>query len=308
MSYHQLFQLQKTPIAKAYHPGYLLKDDICKVIPGEQSWAGFDSELSKVFVPFANNADNIWQINAQENYLNQPYEPYTVMYLVIRDYYTEFCELIQGRSITDKKSYITIRDRFNHLWLKIQDGCGSGTKGEASVGEVIDLGCMFFLLVQTANPNHLKIGLSREFLSDWGGLAYTATLDKAYQGYSYKLRNTHCSGLDWQLFSSKYLHLTDPQTLWLYHLPSMKEDYKQFDWSRMYDLFDLIVTGIEQRKGYVIITAPLDGQEFNQISPGLGLNKITDKTWTNGTLFVQRSLPFDEDHYFYIFTNYYSEV
>ena len=308
MHYETLFQLQKSPIATAYHPGSLLKDDICKIIPGQHNWSGYDTKLTKVFVPFANNADNIWQINAQENYLNQPYEPYTVMYLVIRDYYKEFASLVQGRTVGTFQEYCTIRDRFNFLWLNIQDGNGSGARGEASEGEMIDLGCMFFLLVQSANTQTLKISLSGEFLSDWSKVPYTCKLDVSYEGYSYKLRNTHCSGLDWQLFNMKYMHLTDESTLWLYHLPQMNEEYKQFNWDRVYDLFDLIVQGVNKRKGHIIITAPLQDAEYAQLSSSLGMVSVTNEVKTNGVLFSQRSLPFDEDRYFYLFSNYYSEV
>jgi hypothetical protein len=248
------FDLACSPPFNSHKNLFPIRREVLNCIPP------LEDNINKLFMPFTFNAEPFYSLGVEECYFNHRYEPFTVLFYVMRDHYTDLYDFVSGVVVASEDQYEEYRYQFNKIFKRVLEGKGRGrTKGLCSEDEMIRIGSLFYILQKSCQNVALEIDSDRMFLNKWNGqMTKISTSLKEFSHYAEKLKKVSMSGLDWKNFFFRYVNETDENSLWIFHLPKA-EDFEEssaveqeFTYLEYYHLFDNLLA-ISKRGGSILL-------------------------------------------------------
>tara|TARA_Y100001951_G_C11294779_1_gene274759 strand:+ start:2983 stop:4008 length:1026 start_codon:yes stop_codon:yes gene_type:complete len=245
-----------------------------------------DFEVKDLFVPNCYNGDPIWYIDYENACLNNAYEPYAVMLAVIRDYVTDFMEIVDGFYIKDEEAFEEVRDQFNILFQRLKSSGGSGFEGKASVDEFIRLGSLFFVLQScTLQSIPLETDPWRTFLNGWDGRTKKISLNKEIFFQSKRLQNSALTTLGLSEVFFRYINKTKEDSLWFFNIEDFEDrEDCEFGFEDLFDLLESKVSLVSNRGGKIFICMPASDELQEYMLNTFGFAEIEEDLWESKTL------------------------
>jgi hypothetical protein len=252
------FDFAQSPPFNSHHNLHPIRKELMSCIPYRQGM------IDKIFFPFTYNAEPFFSLGVESCYFNHKYEPFTILFYVMRDHYRELYDMVNGVIISSNDDYEGYKYEFNKAFKRVLDGKGCGrSKGLCSVDEMIRMGSLFYILQKSCKPyNGIKLDSDRRFQNKWCEKTVKINVTiKELAHYSEKLKEVYMSGLDWKNFFFRYINKTDENTLWFFNLPKPEEEEtsqeKEFTYMEFFSIFDNLIT-VSKRGGYSLIVYESD--------------------------------------------------
>lgn len=179
----------------------------------------FIPEFNKVFCPINYNSDCALFFGADKTVVNHYYAPFSVLSNVIRDYYSDFKNFVNGIIIPDVDTYNSIKDRFNDLYLKLITFkfTAAFALGSCSIDDFVTLGSLFYILQQCCDNSEGLVIDDDCFENQWcGEIKIIEINDKEFDCYKAKLKRVNFCSLSTSNFVNRFKDYSDSDTLWFY--------------------------------------------------------------------------------------------
>lgn len=258
---NQYIDLAKPPPFESHESLYPVRKEAVRLFPHIEEEDRLETTIDTLFCPLVFDAEPFWASGVKNSFFNHSYEPFTVLFYVMREHPRQFQDMVDGLIISTEKEYQDFRDSFNKIWFRVTSGKGRGQKyGQCSVDEMIRMGSLFYILQKTCSQKGgLTLDKQRRFSNRWCGKKVKINLKrKQLEQYQAKLDNVYMSGMEWSNFFFRYAEETDENSLWFFHLPSFlyndpkSEIEKEFTLDDLFDMFNKFPL-ISNRLGRVLL-------------------------------------------------------
>ena len=263
--------IPKKTVFKSHYDTILLRDVYKKYIQvlnhkKEDGSAGLSFPVQRrMFSPFSFNSQLSMQVPFEECYINDMYDPYAVLMMVLRDFKIDLITSVDGYQINLEKDYFRIRNRFNDKYLHMMRLASE--QKFCSEDDLIQLASLFYLLTVSADMTcGLDIGGDGTFRNNWSMKPCTVVLnEKDWINASYKLKNSCFSGLHWRNFFFRYASQSGEDDLWVWNMPPIGDKFYSQSRSDMFlEVVKDMIPILSKRGSKVLMTCELNEEQFKQ--------------------------------------------
>lgn len=274
---YRYLDLAQSPPFSSHHNLHPVRKEIMACIPYQ------NDNLNQIFFPFTYNAEPFFSLGVENCFFNHKYEPFTILFYVMRDHYRELYDMVNGIIISSNDDYENNKYEFNKTFKRVLDGKGSGrSPGLCSVDEMIRMGSLFYVLQKSCDTSKgIKLDSERRFQNPWNKRTVKINVTiKELAHYSEKLKEVHMSGLDWKNFFFRYVNNTNENTLWFFNLPTPEEQEessseKDFSYMEYFSIFDNLIT-VSKRGGYSLLVFEHDDELLKGLVSHFKFAKTSD--------------------------------
>lgn len=246
----------------------------------------YQSQASKIMMPFATDADPVWLTEA-DCWFNHNYPAFTVLLAVMRDYPVAMWEMVDGLIVDNVDDYLSYLDSYNRLYTRIVEGQGSGKGQLCSEDEFIRLGVLFYIILKTSDMfRKFEVDSMNMLSTRWCGRKVHIKLSlRELRGYSERLSGCYMASVPWQQFFFRAIPKTDDQTLWWLRIPELVEDESDqlgVSITDFISIFDKVPSILNRGGDVVIVMDQEEGmvellQDLFQFKPTYGTADLSNQ-------------------------------